>query len=90
MGEWYNVMVLRRYYIAHLPINKEFNIEEISGMKFKHPNLFANYLNLISKSLLWDARLEVVGTYPNYKFDYDSKTIDDSSIVQLLIIEGDF
>lgn len=90
MGEWYNVMVLRKYHIAHLPINQEFNIEELSGMRFKHPELFANYLNLINKTSLWDAKLDIKGEYPKYYFLYDKESIDDSSIIQLLILEGDF
>lgn len=90
MGEWYNVMVLRKYFITHLPVNKKFNIEEVSGMKFDHPELFVNYLNLINKKNVWDANLEIMGEYPNYYFSYDKDSIDDKSVVQLLVIEGDF
>lgn len=90
MGEWYSVMVLRKYFIAHLPINKEFNIEEISGMKFEHPEMIVSFLNLVSNSLYWDANIAIEGEYPKFHFSYDALSISEDSIIQLLIMEGDY
>lgn len=89
-GDWYTVMALRRIYLFDIQINKPFNIETLSGMKFDKPQISIGFRRLIAKTYLWDANIEVVGTYPNYTIKYDTTTIEPTSTVQVLFLESDY
>lgn len=90
MGNWYDVRVIRKEKVFEMELNKNFNIESVTGLKnWINPQFLISLVSFeVSVPSTIDTRVEIQGVYPNYIFkNVDMNVVYGKCIVY--VTEGD-
>lgn len=78
---WNTVTVYKKYAIVHgLNLNQKYNIEEVSGYKFKNPTCFYTIVKIKSNSFTYSADIIYELQYPYITFKNKGQNIQDLTL----------
>lgn len=88
---WYTVDMIKKVFVFDVKPNTWINVENYTnGNKIKNPSIIYQFKKCVAKNLFWNGVITMEGSYPNYRFNVDSNSINvDKSLISVLIMTGD-